>query len=89
MVPGLFELYFANHKRAKEEEEDIMMVFVEEYEKNYDQGYIAKGMKSTYQIMRGYLTKMKHKYINFLHLTHEKKRRVIYGCAFVWWLSLT
>ncbi len=52
MVPGLFELYFANHKRAKAEEEDIMMVFAEEYEKYYDQGYIVKGMNSSYPLMR-------------------------------------
>ena len=52
MVPGLFELYFANHKRAKLEEEDNMMVFAEEYEKYYDKGYIVKGMTSSYPLMR-------------------------------------
>jgi len=52
MVPGLFELYFANHKRAKQEEEDNMMVFAEEYEKYYDKGYIVKGMTSSYPLMR-------------------------------------
>ena len=52
MVPGLFELYFANHKRARAEEEDIMMVFAEEYEKYYDQGYIVNSMNSSYPLMR-------------------------------------
>jgi len=52
LVPGLFELYFANHKRALEEEEDVLKLFAEEYEKYYDQGYVVNSMTSSYPFMR-------------------------------------
>jgi len=52
LVPGLFELYFANHKRALEEEEDVLKLFTEEYEKYYDQGYVVNSMTSSYPFMR-------------------------------------
>lgn len=52
LIPGLFELYFSNHKRALEEEEDVAKLFVEEYEKYYDQGYVVNSMSSSYPFMR-------------------------------------
>jgi len=52
LIPGLFELYFANHKRAMEEEEEVAKLFVEEYEKYYDQGYVVNSMSSSYPFMR-------------------------------------
>ena len=52
LVPGLFELYFANHKRALAEEEDVLKLFTEEYEKYYDQGYVVNSMTSSYPFMR-------------------------------------
>jgi len=52
LVPGLFELYFANHKRALAEEEDVVKLFAEEYEKYYDQGYVVNSMSSSYPFMR-------------------------------------
>ena len=52
LVPGLFELYFANHKRALAEEEDVVKLFTEEYEKYYDQGYVVNSMSSSYPFMR-------------------------------------
>ena len=52
LVPGLFELYFANHKRALTEEEDVVKLFAEEYEKYYDQGYVVNSMSSSYPFMR-------------------------------------
>lgn len=52
LVPGLFELYFANHKRALAEEEDVLKLFAEEYEKYYDQGYVVNSMTSSYPFMR-------------------------------------
>jgi len=52
LVPGLFELYFANHKRALAEEEDVVKLFAEEYEKYYDQGFVVNSMSSSYPFMR-------------------------------------
>lgn len=52
LIPGLFELYFANHKRALAEEEDVVKLFAEEYEKYYDQGYVVNSMSSSYPFMR-------------------------------------
>jgi len=52
LVPGLFELYFANHKRALAEEEDVVKLFAEEYEKYYDQGYVVNSISSSYPFMR-------------------------------------
>ncbi len=52
LVPGLFELYFANHERALAEEEDVLKLFAEEYEKYYDQGYVVNSMSSSYPFMR-------------------------------------
>jgi len=52
LIPGLFELYFANHKRALTEEEDVVKLFAEEYEKYYDQGYVVNSMSSSYPFMR-------------------------------------
>ena len=52
LVPGLFELYFANHKRALAEEEDVVKLFAEEYEKYYDQGHVVNSMSSSYPFMR-------------------------------------
>jgi len=52
LVPGLFELYFANHKRALAEEEDVIKLFAEEYEKYYDRGYVVNSMSSSYPFMR-------------------------------------
>ena len=52
LIPGLFELYFANHERALAEEPEILKIFEEEYEKYYDQGYVVNSMSSTYPFMR-------------------------------------
>jgi len=52
LLPGLFELYFANHERAEAEEKETAMIFTREYEKYYDKGYIGKGMSSKYPFMR-------------------------------------
>ncbi len=52
LLPGLFELYFSNHERASAEENEIMMLFAEEYEKYYNKGYIVNNMNSTYPLMR-------------------------------------
>jgi Pyruvate/2-oxoacid:ferredoxin oxidoreductase delta subunit len=52
LLPGLFELYFSNHKRAASEEKDILMLFTEEYEKYYNKGYIVEGFSSDYPFMR-------------------------------------
>jgi len=52
LVPGLFELYFSNHKRAIAEEEDVLKLFAEEYDRYYDQGYVVNSMSSSYPFMR-------------------------------------
>lgn len=52
LIPGLFELYFSNHKRALEEEMDVLKIFTEEYEKYYDQGYVTNSISSNYPFMR-------------------------------------
>jgi Pyruvate/2-oxoacid:ferredoxin oxidoreductase delta subunit len=52
LIPGLFELYFANHKRAVAEEEEVVKLFTEEYEKYYDQGYVVNSISSSYPFMR-------------------------------------
>jgi Pyruvate/2-oxoacid:ferredoxin oxidoreductase delta subunit len=52
LIPGLFELYFSNHKRASEEEEEVLKIFAEEYERYYDQGYVVNSISSSYPFMR-------------------------------------
>jgi len=52
LLPGLFELYFANHERALAEEKEILMLFTEEYEKYYDNGYMMNMFNSSYPFMR-------------------------------------
>jgi len=52
LIPGLFELYFSNHKRASEEEIEVLKVFTEEYEKYYDQGHVTNSLSSDYPFMR-------------------------------------
>jgi Pyruvate/2-oxoacid:ferredoxin oxidoreductase delta subunit len=52
LLPGLFELYFSNHKRASVEEKEILMTFAEEYEKYYNKGYIVNSLSSDYPFMR-------------------------------------
>ena len=53
LLPGLFELYFANHERALVEEEEVLKIFTEEYEKYYNKGLVSsKARSSTYPMMR-------------------------------------
>lgn len=52
LLPGLFELYFSNHKRALEEEEEVLKVFTEEYEKYYEKGHVVNSISSSYPFMR-------------------------------------
>ena len=52
LIPGLFELYFSNHKRALVEDKEKLILFAEEYEKYYSKGYIVNQLKSTYPFMR-------------------------------------
>ena len=53
LLPGLFELYFANHERALKEEEEVLKIFIEEYEKYFNKGLLStKSRSSTYPMMR-------------------------------------
>jgi Pyruvate/2-oxoacid:ferredoxin oxidoreductase delta subunit len=52
LLPGLFELYFANHERALAEEEDVLKIFIEEYEKYYNKGLVSLSAESTTPMMR-------------------------------------
>jgi Pyruvate/2-oxoacid:ferredoxin oxidoreductase delta subunit len=52
LIPGLFELYFSNYRRASEEEEEVLKVFTEEYEKYYNKGYVVNSLSSSYPFMR-------------------------------------
>lgn len=52
LIPGLFELYFSNHERALKEEKDVLKIFTEEYEKYYNEGYVANTLSSSYPSMR-------------------------------------
>ncbi|NVM52693.1 MAG: 4Fe-4S binding protein [Candidatus Helarchaeota archaeon] len=52
LVPGLFELFFANHKRAEAEERELVKLFAEEFEKYYNKGYAAEFASSTMPFMR-------------------------------------
>ncbi|MFX0072847.1 MAG: 4Fe-4S binding protein [Candidatus Hermodarchaeota archaeon] len=53
LLPGLFELFFSNYKRAKAEEKENLMLFAEEYEKYYNKGYLKDSMfSSSYPFMR-------------------------------------
>ncbi|TFG02666.1 MAG: hypothetical protein EU542_04390, partial [Promethearchaeota archaeon] len=53
LLPGLFELFFSNHKRAEAEEKENLMLFAEEYEKYYNKGYLKDSMfNSSYPFMR-------------------------------------
>lgn len=55
LIPGLFELYFSNHERALKEEKEVLEIFTEEYEKYYNEGYIANTLSSSYPFMRVFL----------------------------------
>ncbi len=52
LLPGLFELYFANHERALKEEKEVLKIFTEEYEKYYNKGYVTNMYNSSYPMMR-------------------------------------
>ena len=52
LVPGLFELYFSNHKRAEAEEKELMKLFADQFEKYYNKGYAAELASSTMPLMR-------------------------------------
>ena len=52
LLPGLFELYFANHERALAEEKEVLKIFTEEYEKYFNKGLISTNFDSTYPMMR-------------------------------------
>ena len=52
LIPGLFELYFSNHKRALKEEKDVLELFAEEDEKYYNDGHIVNTLSSSYPFMR-------------------------------------
>ena len=52
MLPGLFEFYFANHKRAKKEEKDTYDLFAEEFEKYYNKGFVSEVGSSRNPFMR-------------------------------------
>lgn len=52
LIPGLFELYFSNHERASAEEEGVLKVFTEEYEKYYNKGHVTNALSSDYPFMR-------------------------------------
>ena len=52
LLPGLFELYFANHERALAEEEEVFKIFTEEYEKYFNKGLISTNSNSAYPMMR-------------------------------------
>ncbi|MCP4763066.1 MAG: 4Fe-4S dicluster domain-containing protein [archaeon] len=52
LIPGLFEFYFSNHKRAAEEENETLRILTEEYEKYYDKGNVTKSISSNYPGMR-------------------------------------
>jgi Pyruvate/2-oxoacid:ferredoxin oxidoreductase delta subunit len=68
LVPGLFELYFSNHERAAAEEQEVLKVFTEEYEKYYDQGYLVNAMSSDYPFMRVFVDQ------EVIHDTVERKK---------------
>ena len=55
MLPGLFEFYFANHKRAKAEEKEVYYLFAEEFEKYYDKGFVSEVGSSSNPFMRVFL----------------------------------
>ena len=67
LVPGLFELYFSNHERAAAEEQEVLKIFTEEYEKYYDQGYLVNAMSSDYPFMRVFVDQ------EVIHDTIERK----------------
>ncbi|MHA2390415.1 MAG: 4Fe-4S dicluster domain-containing protein [Promethearchaeota archaeon] len=52
LLPGLFELYFANHERALAEEKDVLKIFTEEYEKYFNKGLISTNSRLNYPMMR-------------------------------------
>jgi len=55
LIPGLFELYFSNHQRAAKEEDKVLKLFTEEYEKYYNEGYVVNALSSSYPFMRVFL----------------------------------
>ncbi len=52
LIPGLFEFFFANYKRAEVEEKDKLQLFAKEFEKYYNKGYAAEIGSSTNPMMR-------------------------------------
>jgi len=52
MIPGLFEFYFSNYKRAEAEEKDIMELVAKQFEEYYNKGFAAEIGSSTVPTMR-------------------------------------
>lgn len=52
LIPGLFEFFFANYKRAEAEEKETMELFAKEFEKYYNKGFAAEIGSSTNPLMR-------------------------------------
>ena len=52
LVPGLFETFFANHKRAMAEEREVAELFAEEFDKYYMKGFASEMTASTHPLVR-------------------------------------
>jgi Pyruvate/2-oxoacid:ferredoxin oxidoreductase delta subunit len=52
LIPGLFEFFFANYKRAEAEEKENLELFAKEFEKYYSKGFAAEIGSSTNPMMR-------------------------------------
>ena len=52
LIPGLFEFFFANYKRAEAEEGETLKIFAKEFEKYYNKGFVAEIGSSTSPMMR-------------------------------------
>ena len=52
LVPGVFEFFFANHKRILTEEKELAKMFADEFDKYYMLGFSAEIVGSNYPLVR-------------------------------------
>ncbi len=52
LVPGVFEFFFANHKRILTEEKELAKMFADEFDKYYIKGFASEMVGSNYPLVR-------------------------------------
>ena len=52
LVPGIFEFFFANHKRIMSEEKEIAKLFADEFDKYYKKRFAKEMVASSHPLIR-------------------------------------